>query len=264
MRQLPYLFSYSVHHIPFCHGRRVSFRQFEQNYSLTCQEWWMQGSNTRPKSEVKHLNCPFVAGCSKNHKPLLAHVSMQIKHPNWILNTFSPNMVADFSCYVSCLCMKHNMKHASVHFCKQFLAQTLCRLWIQMTSLTQDVSPFIDMCQRAHINNRHLVVLKYPELDDFRYDLEKNVHEPWKWHISTPHTGGWGNFFSCWSMASKRLFNQQGQERGLNSSGIHLRWFLSGLLMRWKLFYHSLAKLKTWPSAFFIVSLVANEWNIVH
>lgn len=74
--------------------------------------------------------------------------------------------------------MFHAYACLSVHFCKQFLAQALCRLWIQMTSLTQDASPFIDMCQRAHINNRHLVVLKYPELDEFRYDLEKNVHKP--------------------------------------------------------------------------------------
>lgn len=39
-----------------------------------------------------------------------------------------------------------------------------------------DTAHVVDMRQRAQINNRHCVVLKYPELDDFQYDLEKNAH----------------------------------------------------------------------------------------
>lgn len=74
--------------------------------------------------------------------------------------------------------------------------------------------------------------------------------------------GGPGNFFSCWSMASSRLLINKAGKHGLNSDGICLRWFLRGLLMRWKL----LAKLKIWWSAelFFITSLIANDWNLVH
>lgn len=74
--------------------------------------------------------------------------------------------------------------------------------------------------------------------------------------------GGPGNFSSCWSMASSRLLIYKAGKHGLNSDGICIRWFLRGLLMRWK----SLAKLKIWWSAelFFITSLIANDWNLVH